>query len=34
MITLAVTNGLKAGDIVDSLLVHPALSESLAEAAS
>src|SRR6478735_307802 len=34
VIALAVTNGLKVGDIVDSLLVHPALAESLAEAAS
>jgi hypothetical protein len=29
-----VTNNLKVVDIVDSLLVHPALAESLAEAAS
>jgi dihydrolipoamide dehydrogenase len=34
VIALAVTNNLKVGDIVDSLLVHPALAESLAEAAS
>ena len=34
MIALAVTAGLKVTDIVDSLLVHPTLSESLAEAAS
>jgi pyruvate/2-oxoglutarate dehydrogenase complex dihydrolipoamide dehydrogenase (E3) component len=34
VIAVAVTNGLKVGDIVDSLLVHPSLSESLAEAAS
>ena len=34
VIAVAVTNGLKVGDIVDSLLVHPALSESLAEASS
>jgi NAD(P)H dehydrogenase (quinone) len=34
VLALAVTNGLKVGDIVDSLLVHPALSESLAEASS
>jgi pyruvate/2-oxoglutarate dehydrogenase complex dihydrolipoamide dehydrogenase (E3) component len=33
VIALAVTNHLKVGDIVDSLLVHPALAESLAEAA-
>src|SRR6476660_3700950 len=33
-IALAVTNHLKVVDIVDSLLVHPALSESLADAAS
>jgi hypothetical protein len=29
-----VTNGLKVVDIVDSLLEHPTLSESLADAAS
>ena len=34
MLAVAVTNGLKVGDIVDSLLVHPTLAESLAEAAS
>jgi dihydrolipoamide dehydrogenase len=34
VVAVAVTNGLKVGDIVDSLLVHPALSESLAEASS
>jgi NAD(P)H dehydrogenase (quinone) len=34
VIAVAVTNGLTVGDIVDSLLVHPTLSESLAEAAS
>jgi dihydrolipoamide dehydrogenase len=34
VLAVAVTNNLKVGDIVDSLLVHPALSESLAEAAS
>jgi NAD(P)H dehydrogenase (quinone) len=34
VIAVAVTNGLSVGDIVDSLLVHPTLSESLAEAAS
>src|SRR4029079_6720403 len=34
VIALAVTNGLKVADIVDSLLVHPTLAESLAEAAS
>ncbi len=33
VIAVAVTNGLKTVDIVDSLLVHPALAESLAEAA-
>jgi len=33
-IAVAVTNRLKVVDIVDSLLVHPALAESLAEAAS
>jgi dihydrolipoamide dehydrogenase len=33
VIAVAVTNHLKVVDIVDSLLVHPALSESLAEAA-
>ena len=32
-ISVAVTNHLKVVDIVDSLLVHPALAESLAEAA-
>jgi pyruvate/2-oxoglutarate dehydrogenase complex dihydrolipoamide dehydrogenase (E3) component len=34
VIAVAVTNGLAVFDIVDSLLVHPTLSESLAEAAS
>jgi pyruvate/2-oxoglutarate dehydrogenase complex dihydrolipoamide dehydrogenase (E3) component len=34
VLAVAVTNGLTTGDIVDSLLVHPTLSESLAEAAS
>jgi NAD(P)H dehydrogenase (quinone) len=34
VLALAVTAGLKVGDIVDSLLVHPALSESLADASS
>ena len=33
VIALAVTCGLKVGDIVDSLLVHPTLSEALADAA-
>jgi dihydrolipoamide dehydrogenase len=33
VLAVAVTNSLKVGDIVDSLLVHPALSESLADAA-
>lgn len=33
IIAVAVTNNLKVVDIVDSLLVHPALAESLAEAA-
>jgi len=28
----AVTAGLKVGDIVDSLLVHPTMSEALADA--
>ena len=32
VIAVAATNNLKVGDIVDSLLVHPALAESLAEA--
>jgi dihydrolipoamide dehydrogenase len=32
MVALAVTCGLKVGDIVDSLLVHPTLSEALADA--
>ena len=34
VIAVAVTNNLKVADIVDSLLVHPAMAESLAEAAS
>ncbi len=34
VLAVAVTNNLKVGDILDSLLVHPALSESLAEASS
>jgi dihydrolipoamide dehydrogenase len=34
VLAVAVTNGLKVADIVDSLLVHPSLAESLAEAAS
>jgi pyruvate/2-oxoglutarate dehydrogenase complex dihydrolipoamide dehydrogenase (E3) component len=34
VLAVAVTNGLRVADIVDSLLVHPTLSESLAEAAS
>jgi dihydrolipoamide dehydrogenase len=34
ILAVAVTNGLTVTDIVDSLLVHPTLSESLAEAAS
>jgi dihydrolipoamide dehydrogenase len=33
VIALAVTAGLKVNDIVESLLVHPSLSEALAEAA-
>ena len=33
VIALAVTAGLKVSDIADSLLVHPALSEALADAA-
>lgn len=33
VIAIAVTNGLTVNDIVDSLLVHPSLSETLAEAA-
>jgi NAD(P)H dehydrogenase (quinone) len=33
VIALAVTAGLKVSDIADSMLVHPALSEALAEAA-
>jgi dihydrolipoamide dehydrogenase len=33
VIAVAVTNGLRVSDIVDSLLVHPSLSEQLAEAA-
>ena len=34
VVAVAVTNGLTVSDIVDSLLVHPALAESLADAAS
>jgi dihydrolipoamide dehydrogenase len=34
VVAVAVTCGLKVSDIVDSLLVHPTLSESLADAAS
>jgi dihydrolipoamide dehydrogenase len=34
VLAVAVTNGLKVADIVDSLLVHPTLGESLAEASS
>ena len=34
VLAVAVTNGLKVADIVDSLLVHPTLAESLADAAS
>ncbi len=34
VLALAVTNNLKVADIVDSLLVHPTLSEALADAAS
>jgi len=34
VLAVAVTNNLKVGDILDSLLVHPALSESLADASS
>jgi NAD(P)H dehydrogenase (quinone) len=33
VVALAVTAGLKVGDIVDSLLVHPTLAEALADAA-
>jgi dihydrolipoamide dehydrogenase len=33
VISLAVTTGLHVGDVLDSLLVHPTLSESLADAA-
>lgn len=33
VLALAVTCGLRVGDLVDSLLVHPSLAESLAEAA-
>ena len=33
LIALAVTANLKVSDIVESLLVHPALAEALAEAA-
>ena len=34
VIAIAVTNNLKVSDISDSLLVHPAMAESLAEASS
>lgn len=34
VLAVAVTNGLKTADIVDSLLVHPALAEALVDAAS
>jgi pyruvate/2-oxoglutarate dehydrogenase complex dihydrolipoamide dehydrogenase (E3) component len=34
VVAVAVTKGLTVSDIVDSLLVHPALAESLADAAS
>jgi dihydrolipoamide dehydrogenase len=34
VVAVAVTNNLKVADIVDSLLVHPAMAESLADAAS
>ena len=34
VLAVAVTNGLRVSDIVDSLLVHPSLAESLADAAS
>jgi pyruvate/2-oxoglutarate dehydrogenase complex dihydrolipoamide dehydrogenase (E3) component len=33
VIAVAVTNHLRVHDIVESLLVHPALAEALAEAA-
>ena len=33
VIAVAVTNGLRVTDIVESLLVHPALAEALADAA-
>ena len=33
VLAVAVTNGLRVHDIVDSLLVHPSLAEVLAEAA-
>jgi dihydrolipoamide dehydrogenase len=33
IIAIAVTNGLRVTDIVDSLMVHPSLAEALAEAA-
>ena len=33
MIALAVNCNLRVGDIVDSLLVHPSLAESLTDAA-
>jgi dihydrolipoamide dehydrogenase len=33
VVAVAVTNNLRVGDIVDSLMVHPSLAEALAEAA-
>jgi len=33
VLAVAVTAGLRVGDIVESMLVHPALAEALAEAA-
>ena len=34
IVAVAVANGLQDTDIIDALLVHPTLSESLADAAS
>jgi dihydrolipoamide dehydrogenase len=33
VLAVAVTNGLRANDLAESLFVHPALSEALSEAA-
>jgi NAD(P)H dehydrogenase (quinone) len=33
VVALAVTAGLRVSDLIDSMLVHPSLSEALADAA-